>query len=272
MDWSRAKNIILVLLLLLNIFLFINIINVKITFETSREYRIKAQKALAESKIEINCSIPSSNKPVKRISFVEKDKNVYTEIIRSLLGSAEESVEDSVMVYRAGGKTLKFLDNRFVFTDSTGGTTIPDENRKRLDKALKAWIKKNSISGAKFVLDNLYQKNGTVIAEYVQLYNKMPVFSNKLTFTIENGVLVQAEGSCRIFYDLRANKEDNVISAEIVLLTNKDKIKGAVESIDLGYYLAQKDELHDTPVWRIKTTSGGEELFNAITGEWIDMG
>jgi len=271
MDWSKAKNIILVLLLLLNIFLLVNIINIKMAFETSREYRVNAQKALTGLNIEINCSIPSSNKPVQRISFVEKDKNVYTEMIRSLMGNTEGRTEDSKSVYYAGGKTLEFFDNRFIYTDNTNSVTVPVVNRKRLDKTLRNWIRKNKISKADFVLDNIYQEDGTVIAEYVQLYNKMPVFSNKITFKIDNGILVQAEGSCRIFYDLRANKEDDVVSAEIVLLTNKDMIRGAVESIDLGYYLAQKDELHDTPVWRIKTSTGGELLFNAITGEWIDL-
>lgn len=270
MDWSRAKNIILVLLLFLNIFLLINIISVKSNFEPSMEYRLNAQKALYESGIEINCPIPFNNKPIQRISFIEKDKNVYTEMIRSLMGIEEERIINSEMdFFDANGKTLKFLNNRFIYTDTTNNITIPVKNQRRLDATLKTWIRKNRISDESFVLDKIYERDDTVTAEYVQLYKKLPVFNNKIIFTVKNGVLVQVEGSLRIFYDLRANKEDNPVSLEIVLLTNKDKIKGAVESIDLGYFLAQEDELHDTPVWRLRLSSGEEVLFNALTGEWM---
>jgi len=270
MDWSRAKNIILVLLLFLNVFLFINIINVKKTFGSSSEYRAKAQQALAELGLEINCPLPSNNKPVQRISFVEKDKNVYTEMIRSLMETKQENLLISEEgYYYTNGKTLKFIDNKFIFTDSTNIVTIPVDNQKRLDMTLKSWIRKNKISDESFVLNRIDEKDGTVIVEYVQLYKKMPVFNNKIVFTIENKVLVQVEGSIRIFYDLKVNKEDDAVSAEVVLLMNKDRIGAPVESIDLGYFLAQKDELYDTPVWRVRLSTGDDVLFNAFTGEWM---
>lgn len=274
MDWSRAKNIILVLLIFLNIFLFINIINVKKSFELSGAYRANALKALNDSGIVIDCTIPFNNKPVQRISFIENDNTVYTEMIRRLTGINDENeiIPGKDYYFYNNGKTLKLSENGFVFTDDTQSVILPAENRKKLDKALKAWIKKNRISQQNFILDSLYQEGDTVIAEYVQLYKKMPVFSNRIIFRIKNKYLAEVEGSNRIFYSLKANKEDYVVSPEIVLLTNKDKISGEVESIDLGYFLAQEDELYDTPVWRIKLSSGKEELFNAFTGEWINLG
>lgn len=269
MDWSRAKSIILVLLLSLNIFLFINIVFVKTSFENSREYRLNAQQAMAESGLEINCSIPSS-KPIQRISFVEKDKNVYTEMIRMLMGVTDENevkIEDDH--YCNDNKELIFSDNEFIFTDKTGSFSVPTDTKKGMDIALRTWIRKNRISKESFVLDSLYEADDIVIAEYVQLYKKRPIFNNKITFIIENKTLVKVEGSLRIFYYLKANKEDETVPAEIVLLTNKDMINDTVVSIDLGYFLTQSDELYDTAVWRVKLASGEDLLFNAFTGDWI---
>lgn len=240
MDWSRAKTIIIFLLVFLNVFLFVNIINVKKNFDLSGAYRANALKALTDSGIVIDCSIPFSNKPVKRISFIEKAKNVYTEMLLSLMGIEDDGEDILTKDYHTNGKRLKFYDDKFVFTDSTGSEIFPVENRKKLDKALKNWIRKNKISKEKFVLDNLYQQDDAIIAEYVQLYKKMPVFNNKITFKIKNKALIEVEGSTRIFYDLKANKEENVVPAEIVLLTNKDKINGTIELIDLGYILARR--------------------------------
>lgn len=270
MDWNRAKSIILILLIFLNIFLFINIIIVKKDFDLSGTYRANALKALTDSGIVISCSVPSGNKPVQRISFIEKDKNVYTEMIRNLMGIEED--DDIIREeYYSDKKTLKFIDNKFIYTDDSGSVIVPAENRKKLDTALKKWIKKNRISNDSFVLDKLYREDDAVVAEYVQLYRNVPVYDNRIVFRIKNKALTEVEGSCRIFYELRANKEDYVVSAEIVLLTNKDRIKGEIVGIDLGYLLAQTDELYDTPVWRITLSAGEEILFNAFTGEWIDL-
>jgi len=271
MHWNRAKNIILVLLVSLNLFLFVNIMIVKKNFELTGTYRNNALKALTAAGVELNCSVPFSSKPVQRISFVEKDKNVYTGMIESLMGIKEKNDIIYRDTYHTEGKTLKFEDNRFVYTDNTNSIVLPVENHRKLDASLKSWIRKNRISKDKFVLDKLYEEDGDVIAEYVQLYRNIPVLDNKIVFRIRNKALAEVEGSLRIFYDLRANKEDYIVSAEIVLLTNKDRIKGKVEAIDLGYLLAQKDELYDTPVWRVKLSSDEEILFNAFTGEWIDI-
>jgi len=270
MDWNRAKSIILILLIFLNIFLFINIIIVKKDFDLSGTYRANALKALTDSGIVISCSVPSGNKPVQRISFIEKDKNVYTEMIRNLMGIEED--DDIIREeYYSDKKTLKFIDNKFIYTDDSGSVIVPVENRKKLDTALKKWIKKNRISNDSFVLDKVYREDDAVVAEYVQLYRNVPVYDNRIVFRIKNKALAEVEGNCRIFYELRANKEDYVVSAEIVLLTNKDRIKGEIVGIDLGYLLAQTDELYDTPVWRITLSAGEEILFNAFTGEWIDL-
>lgn len=270
MDWAKAKNIILVLLLILNLFLFINILNIEETFAYSHEYRNKAKQALEQNGLTITCNIPTNNNPIPRISFVKKDKNVnmYAGIIDKLTGVSEVVLRDEY--YSNNGKTLIFSDKRFLFSDETGGITLPVDNEKRLDRILKAWIKENEVSKENFVLDDIRTQDNRVIVTYHQLYKRKPVFNNEIIFTIENEKLVSVEGSLRIFYDIKESKKEEVVSVEIVLLTGKDKITDSITSIELGYFLAHEDDLYDTMVWRIQLSTGEQVMFNAYTGEWID--
>lgn len=270
MDWANAKKIILVLLIILNIFLFINIINVDETFAYSYGYRKSAKQALEQNGLTINCNLPMGNSPVPRISFVRKDKNVYiyAEMINKLTGISEVVLRNEY--YSNNGKILQFFDKHFLFSDDTGEVTVHIDNEKRLDRALRAWIKKNEISKEKFVQGSIHQMDNKVIVKYHQLYKRKPVYNNEIIFTIEDEKLVSVEASLRILYDIKESKTEEVVSVEIVLLTGKDKITDSVASIELGYFLAYEDDLYDTMVWRIQLDSGEQVLFNAYTGKWID--
>lgn len=273
MDWSRAKSIILVILIILNIFLFINVFNEKSNFEISMGYRDNAKQALEEAGFTINCPIPINNKPVPRISFTEEDQNGYTGMIRKLIGSENESESKAPNNYYYGnGKILELRNNSFILTDETQNETFPVDYKKRLDIKLKSWIRKNKVSTEPFVLDSISKEGDTVTVEYVQVYKNIPVFNNKIVFTIENSYLKKVKGSLRIFSDIQTSKKDEIISSEITLLTGKGKINGIIDSIDLGYLQLQQEDIYDTPVWRVKLASGEQVWFNAFTGEWIKKG
>jgi hypothetical protein len=64
MDWLKAKNIILVMLILLNIFLLINVMSVKDVFKFTGQYQKDAKQALEEAGIVIEGKIPFYGRPL----------------------------------------------------------------------------------------------------------------------------------------------------------------------------------------------------------------
>ncbi|MBP7175979.1 MAG: two-component system regulatory protein YycI [Thermoclostridium sp.] len=268
MNWRRAKNILLMVLVLLNVFLFINVLSVKDPFDITGKYQKDAKKALQAAGVTVSGNIPSSS-PVGRISFSQREASYYTEFVHRLTGlNVEDSAWASDNIFNNGGTSLSFSDENF--TLETSEELFPTENTKKLDQKLKSWLREKFGNEA-FVQDGFAQNGDTITAEYVRKYKNLPLFAQRITFTITNNRLAKMEGSLKLLYDIKASKSTNeIISPNIVLLTGKDKVQGIVSSIDLGYLSLQGDDLYDTPVWRITLASGEKAWFNAYTGEFLE--
>ncbi len=273
MDWSKAKNIILVLLILLNIFLFINVMNVKNSFIVTGQYQRSAKQALEAAGVIVTGTIPNSDEPLNRISYIEKEPKEFQKIINML---TEKDYSDASYsenpIFENEGKTLRLNKDTFNYTDKTGMTTFDVEDEKKTNKQILSWIKKNGLESKDFSLNSYVREGNSTTVEYIQKYNGMPLFSNKIIFSIEDGMLIRVEGSIKVFYNIKLSKQkDEIVSPNIILLTNQDKVKGVISSIVLGYLRPKDEELFDIPIWQINFHSGAETYFNAYTGEWIDL-
>lgn len=273
MDWTKAKNIILALLILLNIFLFINVINVKSSFSASAQYKKNAEQALEAAGVIVKGTIPSDNKPLSRISYFEKDPSEYERIVSILFGENYNNFSISGSTRWENEKTVfQLFEDTFVYTDKTGMTTFNVTDEKKLNKQILLWIKNNGLSNIYFAQKRLIKEGNIITAEYIQKYNKMPLFSNNIIFTIEDNRLCKIEGSLKVFFNIKSSKQkDEIISPSIVLLTGQDKVQGVISSIILGYLRPKNEGLYDIPVWQINFHAGSEIYFNAYTGEWIGL-
>lgn len=273
MDWARAKNIILIILILLNIFLFINVISVKNSFNETGQYQKIAKQALETAGVIVTGALPNYSGQLGRISYTEKDLLELQEVINELTGLNYNDASGSDELYwENGGRRLQFLADNFVYTDKTSSDTFNAEDEKKLNKQIMAWIKAKGLSDRDLKQKSLGKNGNIVTVEYIQQYGRMPLFSNKIVFAIEDSKLIRVEGSKRIFYDIKLSKQkDEIISPHIVLLTNKDSVQGVISSIVLGYLRPKDEELYDVPVWQMSLLSGSEIYFNAYTGEYINL-
>jgi hypothetical protein len=271
MDWRRAKNILLIVLILLNIFLFVNVLNVKDPFDITGKYQKDAKRALQAAGVVITGSIPSYT-PVGRISYSQNDPEFYAEFVRRLTGLEENAADGSSdHVWENAGNSLSFADGAFIYTPADDQEQFPAGNPGKLDRRLIGWIRDKMNTKDVFIQDGLVQNGNTLTAEYVRKYKNLPLFSQRIRLTIIDGRLTKLEGSLKTLHAIKVSKAaDEIISPNIVLLTGKDKVQGIVKSIDLGYLSLQGDDLYDTPVWRILLASGDKVWFNAYTGEYLE--
>lgn len=273
MDWRRAKNILLVILILLNLFLFVNVMSVKDPFNITGKYQKDAKKALQAAGVILTGSIPS-HAPVGRISFAQNDPSFYADFVRRLTGlQVDDADGSSNNAWENDGNLLVIQDGIFVFTPKDGQEPFPADNLKKLDQKLRNWLKEKIGPNEVFVQNSLVQNGNTITAEYVREYKNLPLFSQKISLTLTDGRLTRMEGNIKILYAIKPSKSvDEIISPHIVLLTGKDKVQGIVVSVELGYLSLQGDDLYDTPVWRITLASGDAVWFNAYTGEFLENG
>jgi len=272
MDWLKAKNIILGLLILLNIFLLINVMSVKDVFKFTGKYQKDAKQALEGAGIEIEGKIPFYGRPLGRISYIEAEQEKYKGAVERLTGLTYEPAEDWRRgEWRNNGFSFVMDGEKFIYADETESQVFSVENERKLYRELSAWINKKGISNEPFLPDRITRNNGTVIVEFVRKYRGFPLFSNNIVFHFSGSKLVKAEGSLKVFDTIKLSKADNIVSANIALLTGKDKINDVVTAVEIGYLQPQSEELFDIPVWRICLKSGEKVYFNAYTGEWLEV-
>jgi len=274
MDWSRAKNILLIVLVLLNLFLFFNVLNVRESLDIAGSSRKEIKQALETAGIVVMGNIPSYNRPVARICFIEDGTENKRSMIGKLIGIQDERATKSITagsVWKNSGQTLHFEADFFIYTDEDRKTVIPSDDDKKLEQRLLSWIRESGISREKFFLDTLVREGENLTAVCVQVYKNMPIFSNKIIFTLEGNLLKKVQGSMKIFDAIKlSTAEAQVVPADIVLLGGKEKVQGVVHSISLGYLRLDDEDLYETPVWRVTIASGEKLWFNAYTGEWLD--
>lgn len=272
MDWLKAKNIILVLLILLNIFLLINVMSVKDVFRFTGQYQKDAKQALEEAGIAIEGKIPFYGRPLGRISYIEAEPERYKNAVEGLTGLIYEPAEDRRRgEWRNNGFSFLLDGKKFVYENETGSEVFSVENERKLYREISAWINKKGISNESFLPDRITRNSDTVTVEFVRKYRRFPLFDNNIVFHFSGSKLIKAEGSLKIFDTIKISKADNIVSANIALLTGKDKINDVVTAIEIGYLQPQNEELFDIPVWRICLKSGEKVYFNAYTGEWLEV-
>jgi len=272
MDWLRAKNIILGLLILLNIFLLINVMSVKDVFKFTSQYQKDARQALENAGIVIQGKIPFYKRPLGRISYIEAGPDRYKKAVEKLTGLTYEPSEDHRRgEWRNNGFSFTLDKEKFIYADDTGSEVFSVENERKLYRELSAWINKKGISTDSFLPDQITRDNDTVTVEFIRKYRGFPLFDNKIVFHFSGTKLLKAEGSIRIFDTIKLSKADDIVPVNIALLTNKDRIRNVITAVEIGYLQPQDEELFDIPVWRLSLESGEKVYFNAYIGEWLEV-
>lgn len=147
MDWSRAKTILIIAMLLTN-FLLVKAYYGKSTDETlTKEYIEETEKLLSEAGIGLKVKIPDKTKRI--ICPYVSRQILYPEKINEAFFKAQaESVEvdEKTTVLSHGSETVEITDNeRFIYTNSAPNIPIEDFNENTSLQAAKNFLKERGI-------------------------------------------------------------------------------------------------------------------------------
>ena len=191
MEWYRLKNIIILILLLLNGFLLVlAAARLNEAARYDREALERTVEALANRGVEVDPDGLSNPGSMPSLSL-ERDPEAEQKLARALLGEAVEAdnLGGGLYLYRgalgevsirAGGELSAAL------ADSPAWDAAGPENHAA------ALLKKMGVSARPLGADT--QGNRTTV-RFRQLWNKVPVFSCEVEFVYENGRLRTVQGT-----------------------------------------------------------------------------
>lgn len=295
MDLPKAKIVIIVMLIILNVILLFNNITYYREHSVQMETIDNTVSILNERGIVLECDIPRTNKAAYRLEYgsgkldraaivsslfddtlrnykLEKGAELKlpstTEAQIALMFSSESEVASGdTASFEVGGRKLVFYSGtRFVFINENPGQNVDIKNDDDASKYALKYLKSKGLITGKYVLDELRRsRDGSAVVTFIQEYEGFLIYDNFCTVTVTDSGITRLEyGKLQITGFLPGRISDPA-SAYQVLLANYKVGEGCViTSIELGYrypggssmYGAESSEL--LPVWRVKFKDSAE--------------
>ena len=272
MEWSKVKNIIILLLVLVNGFL---LVLVGVQGGETRRYQdsalTQAVEVLERNGIQVDQSALGDLADLTPLA-ADRDIRREEELAGALLG-------ESVVGENQGGGLYQYAGSRGTVAIRAGGTITarmePDGTWTAQDdpgQHAAALLESMGVE-ARLVEDDTRDGSGTV--RFQQLWQEAPLFSGQVSFTYQAGTLTGMEGRLLIQAPRAGDPiQGQTITLSTALLRFLDEILAsgdvcsAVEGMEPGYLASQdfSGSVQLSPAWLI-TGNTARYYLNAVTGE-----
>lgn len=268
MEWRRVKNIIILILLLVNGFLLV-FVGLRM-----REARTYEQQAMDQAiQVFERKGIRVSAKTLEsagQLAAQSADRSIAAEqaIAAGLLGEA-------VTVDNKGGGLYTYQGARGTVSFRAGGTVSAALNdNERWYSADPQGAVRQLLSAMKLeavVLSDTV-KDGTGAVTVRQSWQQVPVYSCQLVFVYREGRLVSLSGSL-LAVEQSAAEENELLNLPTALMRFLDEISSSgdvcseILSMKRGYRMSQSftSSVHLDPVWLISSNTA-DYYMDAVTG------
>lgn len=264
MDWSRAKTILIIVLLFLNIFLLAMIIFSNPASLFAGNYNKYALDYLKSRNIGVNTGIPNFSGPAGKIIYTTREFNTEKICILVFGGTLPVSYNGNDFHIEKGEESISLSGDLLHINDKLpdGGELFNDSGKlmKRLLKYLKelGFKRKNIIAG------EIENKDGAIQVEFYLKYKNNMVFDQIITARLDSKgfltIWAPAKDICK------GNGKGDILSAYHVLVTGGLPSGVTIEDVDFGYKQVSESDIYGTPVWRVILNDGTVLYYNAYTG------
>lgn len=276
MDWKKAKTILIIVFIILNIVLSIILYNNIKVEDISQQTITNTMNILEQNSVHIECPIPRYTGKDYTLQYEEKPLN-KNDVATVLLGSNFIKINESK--YKNGSKSLVFASNSsFEFTNTAYDNVLKTDSKEDIDKYLKDLSKKLGLPFDEFKRDDYYDKSqgqdGTTVV-YKGDYKDYDVFDNYIDIKIDTYSVKSIKYQYKKPVSISVKDDIYIIPAHEILITKMTDYPGiTIKEVDMGFKGWNNKEgktsasvaSYEGLCWRIKTDSQ-EYYFNARNGE-----
>lgn len=268
MNWSSAKNVLIVVFFILNTVLGILIFNVLKDKNTPEDIINKFDSILLDRGVAINCSIPRVDRPIG-ILYTDNVINKI-EIIEYFMKDVKysETVLNNRDVFIKKGTGIKFTtNNSFIYKEKVDDIN-EYLNKKYCVSFLNNFLVKLDFKNSGVSTNQLNQVNGGFI--YKEKHQGIDIEDNYFKFYKDKNDIFYFEASYK-----EVSKEFNIAKVmpfRVVAFKNFTKDNSInIESVKMVYknylYNSNSDTSTLVPVWEVTDDKNIVSIFNALDGE-----
>lgn len=274
MEWSKLKNVILLMLLCVNIILLL-----LVGSQASQDKRYQAETRQAAQAVLEQGGIDFTldefpNDLALPVTTVTRDRTGEADIAAALLGEVTLEGESEVRPrYSGPGGVAEFsMNGSFTITLTPGTWRL--ESDQDYESSSQACLEAMGFTGT---LSDTEQTGAETVLTYCQCWEGSPLFSCTIRLHWQENDLVQVEGQ-RLDGSISASVTKSLLSTPTILVRFLAGIKeggyvcSRIDAMDGGYLLSSNTtrQVQLTPVWRFVTDTGTYYV-NAVTGEFSPL-
>jgi hypothetical protein len=263
MDWARAKNILIVLLIVLNLALTGTIVSRAIGSGADRELYTSVIQILNNRGITILCDFPKQ---------VTSSEVLYYGYGANYVKSCEDALY--------GGEFTvfqRFGDESFRYTNLKPKENLNTTSMSVLDTAIRGALAAKGIDLSGYTTDySIKSGDGSYIYQYIREYKGKLIFDSYFIVTVNReGGIAEITISYREINTASLDKLMKVMPAYQVILKNFNESGDVIVSINIGFLGQNMDPINkykeskEGAVWRVRLEGGAERFFDAAYGEEI---
>ena len=274
MEWSKLKNVILLMLLCVNVIL---LLLVGSQASQDRRYQAEtrqaAQAVLEQGGIDFTLDEFPDDLALP-VSTVTRDRTGEEGVAAALLGEVTLEGESEVRPrYSAPGGVAEFSMNGSFTIRLTAGTWTLGEDQD-YEASSQACLEAMGFTGA---LSGTNRNGKETVLTYYQSWEGSPLFSCTVRLHWQGEDLIQVEGQ-RLDGTVSATASKSLLSTPSILvrflagINEGGYVCSRIDAMDGGYLLSSNTtrQVQLTPVWRFVTDTGTYYV-NAVTGEFSPL-
>lgn len=265
MDWSRAKTILIIVFLILNIFMVFMILSTSSNEPFNNDYIRYAKDYLTSKNIEINADIPRVIRNTGKVLYSTKKYNIDA-LCRLVFGKEIPLSENGNIVdIKVGDEKLIISEDELYIEDRITEGDLWFRDLKTFEENIIKYLKDVGFNKSDLLLDKFSESDQVKEIVFTLKYNKLHIYDQKITAQLNK------EGNLIVWAPTKELKNDNgareVLSVYQILVMGGLPSGVNIEKIDIGYKQISKGDLYGIPVWRILPESGESIFYNGFTGE-----
>ncbi len=264
MDWRRFKNIIIVVLVIINIFFCGILIRIKINDGTvGNRTRNNVISVLKEENI------------IMEEEDFPKSRSEYSACYLSRILESDKGIIDKII-----GDRGKFTEKDEVFTFEIFPDNPTEFQEKALIDSCREFMNKHGIFEELYREEKIKTAKEKATVRFILEYDKCKFFDSYIEFSFNKKGIYKIKGKNIIKAEETVSSyEAGLLPAEsIIVAVAKDKNateKVEIENITFGYYLGKSAGVYVSvlalPVWEIEFSDGDKLYYDARNGNLISM-
>ncbi len=283
LDTEKAKNLTIIFLVLLNLFLAVLVYINSAKFTLTKEQETAIYKVLEQNGISISTKLIKTNKPMREMNVLPYSYDI-DEIVYKLFGGWEgvsDVSEFGRTIYTKGDAMLTIEDGVIVFEKPSGNVSggFFVNSKEDAVKLCDSFVLDDKNIVPQFVLDNVIEEKGNYVVEYRNKFGGSIVFSNYIKLYVDSSGVYGLECSYSEVANFETAKKEICTVDEALYALLKDlKNKGtsaqqklSIDKIDIVYFQEQISGEEDTalkatPCYRFYFDElGGSKIVDAVT-------